>query len=903
MPRKLGTYAGKRDFEKTPEPAPRARRRAGGDAGPKFVIHQHSARRLHWDLRLERDGVLVSWAVPKGMPEEPGENRFAAHTEDHPVEYLGFHGEIPKGSYGAGQMTIWDRGTYETLKWEPRKVEVRLHGERLDARYALFAIDKEDPPKDWMIHRMDPPADPDREPMPERIVPMLARTGQLPADDSDWAFEIKWDGVRAIAYSTPGELRLESRNLNEITDSYPELARLGRDLGSHQAVLDGEIVAFGEDGRPSFGKLQSRMHIASRETARRLAKGTPVTYMIFDLLWLDGRSLMDEPYAERRARLAELALNGESWQTPEHVIGQGRALLQASIEQRLEGIVAKRLDSPYRPGQRGGSWIKIKTRGEQEFVVAGWLPGKGRRTETIGALLLGVYEPDGALRYVGRVGTGFSDKELDRLKGLMAPLIRESSPFTAGERPPREAVFVEPRLVAEVEFAEWTSAGNIRQPSYLGLREDKDPRAVVREDPEAGPPAEHAAAPTAKRRATRSAAAGGGAKGEKAKRAKPAKGAKGAKGAKAPKSAGGAKTAKAAKTARSAKGAKTARTAQGAKAATTANGSKGAKGKAKQARSSASKARAARGIVPEGAASAVVEVEGHELKLSNLEKILYPEAGFAKGRLIDYYAEVAPAVLPHLSGRALTVTRWPDGVEGKKFFQKQSPPHRPDWVRTASLPADGKTIDYTLADDEATLVWLANLAAIELHTPLALAAAHDRPTSMVFDLDPGAPADVIDCARLALQLRDLFTNLGLQSFVKTSGSKGLQLYVPLNVEDVDFAATKTFSKAVAELFEQADPKRYVARQTRARREGKVLIDWSQNDRNKTTVCVYSLRARPRPTAATPLEWDEVQAAADAGHAALVTFEAQETLARVAELGDLFAPVLSLKQRLPDFKPG
>ncbi len=851
--RKLGRYERKRDFRTTPEPAPRGRRRREAERElPRFVIHQHSARRLHWDLRLERDGVLASWAVPKGMPEQPGENRFAAHTEDHPIEYLDFHGEIPKGNYGAGQMTIWDHGTYEALKWEPRKVEVHLHGERLNARYALFPIDKEDDPKDWMIHRMDPPEDPGREAMPQRIVPMLARTGELPPEDSSWGFEIKWDGVRAIAYSTPGELRLESRNLNDITDSYPELARLGRDLGSHQAVLDGEIVVFGEDGRPSFGKLQSRMHVASREQARRLSKALPVTYVVFDLLWLDGHSLMDAPYAERRLRLAELKLSGENWQTPEHVVGNGAALLQASAEQRLEGVVAKRLDSAYQPGRRGGSWLKIKTMGRQEFVVGGWLPGKGRRRETIGALLLGVHEPGGALRYVGRVGTGFSDRELARLGGLLAPLERESSPFESGERPPREAVFVEPRLVAEVDFAEWTSAGNIRHPSYKGLRDDKDAAAVVREDPRAGA----------------STAAGDGAS-ERAAAARSL-----------------------------------------ARAGASSGAGEGASERA--AAAPAAKKRASRpakrrplpagGIVPQDRDSAVIEVEGRELKLSNLQKPLYPESGFTKGQLIDYYHAVAPVLLPHLAGRALTVTRWPDGVEGKKFFQKQSPPHRPEWVRTASLPAGDKTIDYTLAEDLPTLIWLANLAAIELHTPLALAASHDRPTSMVFDLDPGAPADVIDCARLALQLRSLFENLGLQSFVKTSGSKGLQLYVPLNVEEVDFAATKSFSKAVAQLFEQNDPKLFIASQTRARREGKVLIDWSQNDRNKTTVCVYSMRARPRPTASTPLDWDEVETAAKKRDPKRLAFEGAEVLARAREQGDVFAEVLSVKQRLPELEP-
>ena len=598
------------------------------------MIHQHSASRLHWDLRLEHDGVLASWAVPKGMPEEPGENRFAAHTEDHPISYLDFHGEIPKGNYGAGTMEIWDQGTYEPLKWEPRKVEVRLDGERLQARYALFPIDKEDPPKDWMIHRMDPPADPGREAKPERIVPMLARTGELPADDERWGFEIKWDGVRAIAYCAPGDVRLESRNLKEISDSYPELGRLDRALGSHQAVLDGEIVAFDTEGRPNFGLLQQRMHIASREHARRLSKQTPVSYMIFDLLWLDGHSLMELPYIERRERLAGLQLQGEAWQTPEHVVGHGRQLLKASQEQHLEGVVAKRLTSPYEPGRRGGAWLKIKTFGRQEFVIGGWLPGKGKRSSTIGALLLGVYEADGSLRYVGRVGTGFSEKELQRLQRLLAPLRRERSPFGAGERPPRESEFVEPELVAEVDFAEWTSAGNIRHPAYKGLREDKPPQLVVREDTTNAAAAARAAAEApAELRDTE---------------------------------------------------------------ATTLT------------------------IVAKGRDSETALVGGRELKLSNSDKVLYPETGFTKGQLIEYYVTVATVLLAHLRGRALTVTRWPDGVEGKSFFQKQSPAHRPEWVRTATLPAGSKKIDYTLADDLPTLVWLANLAAIELHTPLAL---------------------------------------------------------------------------------------------------------------------------------------------------------------------------------------
>jgi bifunctional non-homologous end joining protein LigD len=547
-----------------------------------------------------------------------------------------------------------------------------------------------------------------------------------------------------------------------------------------------------------------------------------VTYVIFDLLWLDGHSLMALPYSERRERLAALKLGGESWQTPEHVVGHGRELLAASVEQRLEGIVAKRLDSRYEPGRRSTSWIKIKTMGRQEFVIGGWLPGKGRRRESIGALLLGVYEPDGALRHVGRVGTGFSDKELDRLARLLAPLAQADSPFSGGERPPREAVFCEPRLVAEVEFAEWTAAGNIRHPSYKGLREDKDPREVVREDPEAGPPAAHATAEVP------------------------------------------------------------------------------AEGESVEPAASDSGAGLDGPLVPEGRSSAVIEVEGRELKLSNLRKVLYPQTGFAKGQLIDYYARISPILLAHLRGRPLTVTRWPDGVESKSFFQKQSPAHRPPWVRTATVPSSEKPIDYTLADDEATLIWLANLAAIELHTPLARAEAMDRPTSVVFDLDPGAPAGIVECCRVARRLRGLFDGLGLQCFVKTSGSKGLQLYIPLNREDVSYERTKPFAKAVAELLAGDEPELVVSRMTKTRRTGKVLIDWSQNDARKTTVCAYSLRAVARPSVSTPLLWQEVEDAIDSGEGESLSFLADDVLARVEQHGDLLAPVLSLVQELPEF---
>jgi bifunctional non-homologous end joining protein LigD len=803
-PPDLAEYAAKRDFAATPEPAGGSASGAGaGDAAPRFVIQEHSATRLHWDLRLEHDGALASWALPNGLPWAAKDNRVAAHTEDHPLEYLDFHGEIPKGSYGAGSMTIWDRGTYDVLKWDDgKKVEVALHGERVTGSYALFPIGSD--PKDWMIHRMGEPAAEGgwvlgHEPMPAQLVPMLAKAGPVPParEDDQWAYEIKWDGVRAVVFSEPGRMRLVTRNGNDITPRYPELARMNRALSMHRVVLDGEVVAFDADGRPSFGALQGRMHLTREAQVKRLAKEAPVTYMAFDLVWLDGRSLMDRPYLERRAALRALLADGERWQVPDQVVGGGRELLAATREQGLEGIVAKRVDSVYEPGRRGGAWRKIKNVNRQELVIGGWLPGEGRRQERIGALLVGVHEEgdDGPLRFAGRVGTGFTEAELDRLAGVLAPLVRDASPFDVVPKAvkiPREAVWVEPELVAEVEFVEWTREGVLRAPSYKGLREDKPAALVVRE-------------PVA-----------------------PPKGARGAKAVRA-------------------------------------------------------------------------ELDGRELRLTNQDKPLWP-SGHTKGDLIRYYVEMAPVLLAHLRDRPLTLKRYPSGTEAQFFYEKQAPSHRPDWVRTVPVKLEkGKIINYVAADEAATLAWLGNLADLELHTPMHRAARDgtlSAPTMVAFDLDPGEPAGLLDCCRVAVVLHGMFQHLGLSAAVKTSGSKGMQVYVPLNVPDVTYAQTKGFAKAVAELLEAEAGDLVVSRQTKSLRTGKVLVDWSQNDVNKTTVSVYSPRARERPLVSTPLAWEEVRAAVAAEDASGLEFDLDAVVARVRDQGDLFAEALTVAQELP-----
>jgi bifunctional non-homologous end joining protein LigD len=477
----LDTYRKKRDFGKTPEPSgadkPKARPKRREQL--RFVVQEHHATSLHWDFRLERDGVLVSWAVPKGIPADPRTNRLAVHVEDHPLGYIDFAGTIPEGEYGGGAVSIWDKGTYEELKWSDREVMVVLHGERVEGRYVLFQTGG----KNWMMHRMDPPQDSGRQPMPDRLEPMKAKLARgIPRDAQAYGFEFKWDGIRAVAYCSGGRVRLLSRSLEDISGRYPELRKLGEAIGARELVLDGEVIAVGKDGRPSFELLQGRMGLTAEADIRRRMKEMPVGYVIFDLLYLDGHLTLELPYSERRRLLEEQKLKGPYWQTPPSTAGDGEGTLEASRRLGLEGVMAKRLDSGYQPGRRSDAWLKVKNHLGQELVIGGWLEGEGSRRGRIGALLVGHYDGE-RLVYAGKVGTGFTEAMLDRLQRLLKPLARDSSPFQEGVAPPRAAHFVEPALVGEFEFTEWTRSGQLRHPAFKGLREDKDPRSVVREIP------------------------------------------------------------------------------------------------------------------------------------------------------------------------------------------------------------------------------------------------------------------------------------------------------------------------------------------------------------------------------------------------------------------------------------
>ena len=480
-PGSLASYRRKRDPDRTPEPIPEeGSTSAGRNERPTFVVQEHHASSLHWDFRLEHDGVLASWALPKGLPMFPDENHLAVQVEDHPLEYGSFSGTIPTGEYGGGEVSIWDHGVYDCEKWRPREIMVVLHGRRVQGRYVLFPTSG----KNWMIHRMDP-APEGFAPLPGRMSPMLAVSGRLPPDGDGWAYEFKWDGMRVLVWVDGGRLRMVSRNDNDVTRSFPDLRGLGESLASHQALLDGELVVLGQDGKPSFSQLQHRIHAGSPSAPKRLASASPASLVIFDLLHLDGHSLLDRAYDERRSALEALQIGAPNWAvTPSFTDATGPEILGAAVDAGMEGVVAKRRSSLYRPGQRSREWIKVKHQRMQEVVIGGFTAGNGSRRADFGALLLGVpSEGSGKLTFVGKVGTGFSEAARGELLAKLGRLERATSPFdaplSAGLR--KEATFVSPKMVGEVRFSEWTPDGHLRHPVWRGLRHDKASADVRRE--------------------------------------------------------------------------------------------------------------------------------------------------------------------------------------------------------------------------------------------------------------------------------------------------------------------------------------------------------------------------------------------------------------------------------------
>jgi bifunctional non-homologous end joining protein LigD len=756
----LGEYRRKRDAARTPEPfASKGRRRQE----PVFVVQRHDARRLHYDFRLERNGALASWAVPKGVPLEPGQRALAVHVEDHPLDYAGFEGEIPQGNYGAGTVEIWDKGTYELVE-EKRDggLTVRLHGSRLDGTWTLVPAHLDGDPKNWLlIRKRDDGA---ARPLRDDYRPMLATLAEsLPAGD-DWLYEVKWDGYRALGYVRAGEAKLLSRNGNDLTARFPAVGKaLAKAARSPYCVVDGEVCALDENGRPSFSAMQQGK------------PGTPLVYEVFDVLEVDGVPVVDLPLTERRERLEQLLDERVRTVQVSGFFDDGEALLDAATEQGLEGVMAKRPGSRYCEGKRTRDWLKIKTSGRQEFVIVGYTKGEGRRASRFGSLVLATYR-DGGLHWVGNVGTGFDERTLGELLAALEPLRRDGSPLAVVPTMPKvrrdAVVWVEPKLVAEVRFSEWTHDDHLRAPVFVGLRDDKPAEEVRREEP----------------RTTR-------------------------------------------------------------------------------------------------------------VKLTNLDKVFFPAEGITKGDLIDYYRSVADVLLPHLRDRPFTMRRYPDGITGKAFFQKDAPSHMPDWiprfrvqVSTRESPPRRKWIEAPLVNDEDALVWTVNMGCVDMNTWYSRVDRPDRPDFVLFDLDPSPDVGFAETVQVALIVKAALDALGLVSFAKTSSADGMHVLVPVE-RRYTFEDTREFSEIVGSAIARTHRGLATTEWSKSKRRG-VLIDSNQNGEGKTIASVYSVRPRPGAPVSTPLRWDEVNESLDPS-----SFTMDVVRERIRRHGDLFAGVLTTRQRI------
>jgi bifunctional non-homologous end joining protein LigD len=757
----LDEYRKKRRPGKTPEPFKRG---TSGGKQPVFVVQRHAARRLHYDFRLERNGALASWAVPKGIPLRRGERHLAVHVEDHPLEYATFEGTIPAGEYGAGLVEIWDRGWYELVE-EKRNggLTVRLHGEKLDGEWTLVPAKLDGDPKNWLILRHD-----ESSAGRPRYRPMLSTSADVLPKGEGWVYEPKWDGYRAIVTVSSGEVSFTSRNGNDLTERFRDSARraaLG--IRTSDAVLDGEICRLDDQGRSSFSSLQS-------------GTGTLVL-VLFDVLEVDSKPLIHLPLAERRTRLEAVVDHSVGGVVISPQFEEGEALLDAAREQGLEGVVAKRADSQYQPGRRVPDWRKVKVRQSQEVVVVGYTKGQGRRSSGFGALVVAVHEA-GGLRWAGNVGTGYSDAEIARLLKLFKPLKRPDSPLAEVPKMPRvrrsDIVWLEPKLVAQVEFVEWTHEGHLRAPVYLGLREDK-PASEVRKEREPVPEVFH-------------------------------------------------------------------------------------KGR-------------------------------RELRVSNLDKVFWPDEGITKGDLLAYYRDVAEVLVPHLRRRPFTMKRYPDGWKGKNFFQKQAPSHMPSWIERAPLPAstregETKVIDYALIDDELALLWAVNMGCIDMHVWSSRVDKPERPDWVMFDLDPAEGATFEDVVTVARLVKDTLDLVELESYPKTSGSRGIHILVPVARRHT-FGDARDFASIIAGALARAHPGLVTTEWARKKRVG-VLVDANQNRPGATNASVYSVRPRAGAPVSTPLRWEEVVPGLD-----LAAFTTEVVLDRVARDGDLFAGVLEGGQSL------
>ena len=912
---RLEEYRRKRNFDKTREPSGDSPSGSSRTSSLRFVIQKHAASHLHFDWRMEVDGTMKSWAVPKGPSLDPSVKRLAMEVEDHPIAYNTFEGTIPKGQYGGGTVMLWDRGTYtaddaddgddqRAMRHGLRagKLSFTLHGERLKGSFALVRTRRDEGKPQWLLikHR-DEYADPERdivadvttsvdtgrtmeeiatgksrvwqsnrapkptadEPMktpPKRsrtttapanagtkpngrvsassLEPMLASVGtDIPSGD-DWTFEPKFDGIRVLAFVTAKSVKLVTRNGNDKTPQFPEVASALRTLAGkvkRSLVLDGELVAL-NDGEPArFQDLQGRMHVKEATAIAGHSKDSPTGFMLFDLL-LDGDDiLVHEPWSERRARL-EKRLKGRTnavLRITESIEGEGEQLLARARKEGWEGIIAKRTTAPYEGGIRSKHWLKLKLEHRQEFVIGGFTEPRNTR-EHIGALLLGYYDRDRFI-YVGHTGGGFTRKGLQEMYAKLARLEQAKSPFEETPKTNERAHWVKPKIVVEVKFNEWTADGKLRQPIYLGMRDDKPASSVKRERDSIQK------RPAKKRGAAARAITG---KGAKAKRTSNAKGAK----------------------------------------AAPAGRPRRTSGKRTISSSSATDVVAQLQRIEDEAGEGVVRVGAESLSVSNLGKVYFPGDGFTKGDVMRYYASVAPQILPVMTDRPLVLKRFPGGINGKSFYQQKAPDDTPASVRVEVIENEqGEKQRRVVGGDLATLLYLVQLGSISVDPWHGRVGGLEFADYSIIDLDPGPRAPFKRVVEVALWVKEALDDLGLSAVPKTSGSTGIHIVLPLPPKTPESAALLLAQIVATRVAEEHPREATIERSVRARPPAAVYVDYLQNIRAKTVASVYSVRAKPGATVSTPLKWTELTDNLDAR-----AFTLETVPARIAKVGDLWA---------------
>ncbi len=820
----LEKYREKRSADSTPEPFGR-----GGENRPHlFVVQKHAATRLHYDFRLEWGGVLKSWAVPHGPSPDPAEKRLAMEVEDHPVEYADFEGIIPEGNYGAGEVIVWDQGRWTPLAdpdegMRKGKLLFELSGYKLRGKWTLVRMKTKGKTtgKEWLLIKerdgwarrgaeavypeesifsgltladlasgssraaeiraeLERLGAPRRRVKPSAVGLMLAEPRDKPFSKAGWIWELKYDGYRLLASRGDGQARLFYRRGMDSTATFPEVARALNALPFDSFVLDGEVVVLDERARPSFGRLQKRALLQRRPDIARASVELPATFFAFDLLAFEDFDLRGLPLHERKALLRRLLPATGPVRFADHVERQGEELLAAAAGMGLEGVVGKKADAPYRAG-RSADWIKVRLDRTGDFAVVGYTKPEGSRSG-FGALHL-AYRRDGGFVYAGRVGTGFSERDIRRIHARLEPRVRPT-PACSGAPAGKGHVWVEPELVVEVRYKEFTADGNLRHPAFLRLRDDKPIEDCTREDavePPAAAPEPLPADPAPEK------------------------------------------------------------------------------------------------IVP----------------LSNLDKVFWPDEGYTKGDLIEYYRAISPWLLPYLKDRPIVMTRYPDGIAGKSFFQKDAPKFAPDWIRLERIWSEHaeREIDYFVCDDLETLLYVANLGSIPLHVWASRVASPERPDWCILDLDPkGAPfSHVVEVARA---IHALCEEIALPHFIKTSGATGLHVLIPLGGQ-CTHAESRALGEILAKAVEQELPKISTTARMIGARGGKVYLDYLQNGHGKTIAGPFSARPVPGATCSAPLKWSEVDGKLDPKRYTLKTLPA-----RMKRLGeDPLAPVLTLKPDL------